>query len=100
MAPPGMRIGELTLAKGAGISSSPAGLNDRWAQPPRGPGRSLHPLSLLLMARPNWSCPLPRPLSIAGVMKLKTLGDVRKLLSHLPADTCRWVNDDDRSSQQ
>jgi hypothetical protein len=30
---------------------------------------------------------LPRPLKIPGVMDLKTLADVRKLLGHLPKET-------------
>jgi hypothetical protein len=34
--------------------------------------------------RPNWPQPLRRPLTIPGIMKLKTLGDVRKLLGHIP----------------
>jgi hypothetical protein len=37
--------------------------------------------------RPDWSRPLPRTLAIPEVMTLKTLGDVRKLLDHLPAAT-------------
>jgi hypothetical protein len=32
----------------------------------------------------NWSRPLPRPLTIPGIMKLATLADVRELLRHLP----------------
>jgi len=36
--------------------------------------------------RPDWSRPLPRPLVIPAVMTLKTLGNVRKLLVHLPKD--------------
>ena len=40
----------------------------------------------LAMTRPDWSRPLPRPLVIPGVMTLKTLADVRKLLGHLPKD--------------
>jgi hypothetical protein len=37
--------------------------------------------------RPNWSCVLPRPIEIPEVMTLQTLGDVRKLLGHLPTAT-------------
>ena len=36
--------------------------------------------------RPDYSQPLPRPLVIPGVTRLKTLADVRKLLGHLPKD--------------
>jgi len=36
--------------------------------------------------RPDWSQPLPRPLVIPGVMTLKTLGDVRKLIGHMPKE--------------
>ena len=38
------------------------------------------------MSRPNWARPLPRPLKIPDVMTLKTLGDVRTLMTHLPAE--------------
>ncbi len=46
----------------------------------------------------DWSRPLPRPLVIPRVMTLKTLGDVRTLLRHLPKDrharsTWRYVAD-------
>ncbi len=34
----------------------------------------------------NWSQPLPRPIVIPKVMKLKTLADVRTLMRHLPKD--------------
>jgi hypothetical protein len=40
-----------------------------------------------LMPRPNWSRPLPRPLTIPTVMDLVTLADVRELLGHLPKET-------------
>jgi hypothetical protein len=36
----------------------------------------------------DWSRPLRRPLTIPGVMTLKTLADVRKLLGHIPKE--RW----------
>jgi hypothetical protein len=34
--------------------------------------------------RPAWSTPLPRPITIPRVMTIKTLADVRKLISHIP----------------
>jgi hypothetical protein len=37
--------------------------------------------------RPDWSCRLPRPLTIPSIMKLATLADVKALLSHLPVHT-------------
>ena len=36
--------------------------------------------------RPSSSTLLPRPLTIPQVMTLKTLADVRKLLSHIPKE--------------
>jgi hypothetical protein len=36
--------------------------------------------------KPDWSRPLPRPLTIPSLMKLRTLADVRELLRHLPKD--------------
>jgi hypothetical protein len=33
---------------------------------------------------PNWSTPLPRPITIPQVMTLKTLADVRRLIGHIP----------------
>ena len=46
--------------------------------------------------RPNWSRLLPRKLTIPGVMKLKTLADVRAFIGHVPKarrelDTWRHV---------
>ena len=38
--------------------------------------------------RPDWSRTLPRPLVIPGVMTLRALADVRKLIEkHLPKET-------------
>ena len=39
--------------------------------------------------RLDWSRKLPRTLTIPTVMKLRTLADVRTLLSHLPVDRKR-----------
>jgi hypothetical protein len=38
------------------------------------------------MPCPNWSRPLPRPLTIPTVMDLVTLTDVRALIGHLPKE--------------
>ena len=49
--------------------------------------------------RPVWSRPLPKPITIPTVMKLRTLADVRTLMSHLPADRKRmdtWKLVDDQ----
>jgi hypothetical protein len=35
---------------------------------------------------PDWSQPLPQSLIIPGLMTLATLGDVRTLLDHVPAE--------------
>jgi len=39
-----------------------------------------------MATRPDYSRPLPRPLVIPGVMTLRTLGDVRKLIGRMPID--------------
>jgi hypothetical protein len=52
-------------------------------------GLNIYLLNVVSRTRLNWSRPLPRPLAIPKVMKLKTLTDVRELLSHLPAHVRR-----------
>ena len=51
-------------------------------------GRKSVPLRrICAVSRPDWSRPLPRPLTIPEVMKLATLDDVRVLMQkHLPAE--------------
>ncbi len=43
---------------------------------------------MLLRRRPDWSRRLPQAITIAEVMDLRTLADVRELLTHLP-ERCR-----------
>jgi hypothetical protein len=43
---------------------------------------------MLLRRRPDWSRPLPQPLTIPEVADLRPVGDVRELLIHLP-ERCR-----------
>jgi hypothetical protein len=38
------------------------------------------------MRHAGWSTPLPRPLTIPGIMTIKTLADVRDLIGHVPAE--------------
>ncbi len=37
-------------------------------------------------SKADWSRTLPRPIEIRGVMTLRTLDDVRTLISHLPKE--------------
>ena len=39
-----------------------------------------------MRARADWTKPLRKPLTIPGVMTLRTLADVRTLISHVPAE--------------
>jgi hypothetical protein len=43
---------------------------------------------MLLRRRPDWSRRLPQAITIPEVMDLRTLADVRELLTHLP-ERCR-----------
>ena len=43
----------------------------------------------MLRKRPDWSRPLPQPLSIPTIMTLRTLADVRELLRHVPLEKRR-----------
>ena len=36
--------------------------------------------------RPDWSRPLPQPLTIPDIMTIETLADVRVLIGHVPAE--------------
>jgi hypothetical protein len=36
--------------------------------------------------RPDWSRPLPRRITIPGIMTIKTLADVRTLIGHIPKE--------------
>ena len=38
------------------------------------------------LKRPDWSRPLPQPIVIPDLMTLRTLADVRALLSHMPKE--------------
>jgi hypothetical protein len=45
------------------------------------------------LPRPNWSRPLPQPLTIPTVMDLVTLADARELIRHVPKerrDNLNW----------
>jgi hypothetical protein len=45
-----------------------------------------------LLPRPNWSHPLPRPLTIPIVVDLVTLADVRELIRHVPKERRENLN--------